>query len=145
MRSRPEDSPAPDDPGPPTPPPAPFPRLVDAGPPTGPTAATGLAALYWDPIRRRLWLGARLLRGFDRPAPAQEALLAACQARGWAAGYHPLPLPPEPDEPPEAVRDRVHGAVRKLNDRLPPGGLRFHQDPAGTGVWWEVGPPPGGG
>jgi hypothetical protein len=114
-----------------------FPRLMDA-PPAG--AAPGLP--FWDPIRRRLWLGDRLLLAFGRRAPVREALLAACQARGWAAGYHEQPLPPEHGEPPDQVRGRVHEAVRNLNARLARGTLRFHQDPAGTGVWWEVGPPP---
>ena len=118
-------------------------RLVQAardgaGDPPGPGPA-GPPLPHWDGVRRQLWLGARLLRQFRQPAPVQAAVLAAFQARGWAAGHAPDPVPREPGDTDEEARQRLHEAVKNLNRRLPPGTIRFRTD-GGTGLWWEYAP-----
>ena len=115
-------------------------RLAQAARPGRPGPADPTPPLpHWDPVRRQLWLGARLLRQFRQPAPVQVAVLAAFQARGWAAGHAPDPVPREPWETDEDVRRRLHEAVKNLNRGLPRGTIRFRADGA-TGLWWEYAP-----
>jgi hypothetical protein len=89
----------------------------------------------WDPVRRRLWLGERLLRAFGRAAPGQAAVLDAFQAHRWTRRPFPDPLPPEPGEEPGSARRRLHETVKNLNRGLPRVTIRFREN--GRVVWWE--------
>ena len=89
----------------------------------------------WDPDRRRLFLGTRVLREFHRSAPAQTALLAAFEAHHWSGEPVVGPLPLDPGETPDDYRRRLRETVKNLNRELPLGTLHFREDRGR--VWWE--------
>ena len=118
-------------------------QVARAGRPGSPDPSSrGPPLPHWDPVRRQLWLGPRLLRQFRQPAPVQVAVLAAFQGCGWAAGHAPDPVPREPGDTDEDARRRLHEAVKNLNRGLPRGTIRFRADGA-TGLWWEYVPAAG--
>jgi hypothetical protein len=82
----------------------------------------------WDPVGRRLWLGTRLLKTFRQPAPAQAAILAAFERRGWPPG-------PVPDPLCRGGR-RLRETVRTLNNGLPPEALHFVAAGGQVYCWW---------
>jgi len=114
-------------------------RLIRAARAGRPRPAAAPPLPHWDAVRRQLWLGPQLLKEFRQPAPAQVAVLAAFEARGWAAGHAPDPIPREPGETADEVRHRLHDTVKNLNRGLPAGTIRFRAD-GGTGLWWEYAP-----
>jgi hypothetical protein len=116
-------------------------RLILAGRAGRGGPAAGPPLPHWDGVRRQLWLGPQLLKEFRQPAPAQVAVLAAFEARGWAAGHAPDPIPHEAGESDEEVRHRLHDTVKNLNRGIQPGTIRFRAD-GGTGLWWEYAAPP---
>jgi hypothetical protein len=83
------------------------------------------AALYW----RNL-----LVKEFRQAAANQRLLLTVWQELHWPARMDD-PLPPS-----EGIdsRDRLHDAVRRLNDNRVPHLLRFHCVDCGQGVAWEA-------
>ena len=110
-------------------------QLLLDGDRTGRPAGPAAAVPRWDPDRRRLYLGARLLREFHRPAPAQTALLEAFEAHHWSDEPVAGPLSPDPGEAPDDYRRRLRETVKNLNRELPPSTLHFREDRGR--VWWE--------
>jgi hypothetical protein len=84
-----------------------------------------------------------MLKEFHQPAPAQVAVLTAFQTRGWAAGHITDPIPRDPSDTPEEIRNRLHETVKNLNRGLPAGTIRF-RTAGGAGLWWKYAPPAGG-
>jgi len=90
-----------------------------------------LLAPVWDSARRELRLDGIVLKRFRQSAKNQETILAAFQEEGW---------PPRIDDPLPGgdnvdARDRLHNAVRKLNQQkihL----IRFLCDGTGQGITW---------
>lgn len=91
----------------------------------------------WDRGRRLLSLAGIRLKAFHRWAPCQMAVLTAFEdGGGWAAGYVDAPLPPDDRETEAEAAARLCETVKNLNRGLR--GIRFHLDPGGSRVWWEV-------
>jgi hypothetical protein len=91
----------------------------------------------WDPERRQLWFGERLLKSFDRqPATNQIHLIEAFDRAHWKQRV---------DNPfqcevalgrraPE--QEKLKQTCKFLNAGLPPGTIRFGGDGSGCGVRW---------
>jgi hypothetical protein len=88
----------------------------------------------WDGQLRQLYVGKELVKRFRVPAGNQEMILAAFQEQGWPAHIDD-PLPPKADADP---KERLHGAIRRLNGRQLRRLLRFRGDGTGMGVRWEL-------
>jgi hypothetical protein len=94
--------------------------------------AAGVAETpVWDPQRRELRLGRRLVKRYTQPAVVQELILAAFQEEGW---------PPRIDDPlpPAAGQDRpkrLHNAISNLNrgQRL----IHFEGGGDGQSIRWR--------
>lgn len=104
--------------------------LTPAGAAAGPAAGDRPC---WDAGRRELWFRGRLVKRYLRPAPSQEAILAAFEEEGWPPHIDD-PLPSRPGEDPA---DRLHEAVRGLNRAQARALLHFRCDGHGQGVVWE--------
>ena len=82
---------------------------------------------------RELRLGLVLVKRFRQPAKNQELILAAFQEENWAAHIDdPLPGGDNQD-----AQDRLHDAVRRLNQQKEPL-IRFMSDGLGKGITWEL-------
>jgi len=90
----------------------------------------------WDALRRRLFLGAVLLKEFRQPAPDQTAVLDAFQRRQWSTQYLTNLLAPERGAGRKKDRRRLMDTVKNLNRGLPAGTIRLRSK-GGLGVWWE--------
>lgn len=91
----------------------------------------------WDPARRELLWGERIVKRFRVPAPNQELVLVAFQEEGW---------PPHIDDPLPHVlavepKRRLHDTIVALNRHQAEHAVRFLGDGTGTGVCWELEPP----
>jgi|SRR5262245_1059529 len=91
---------------------------------------------HWDGDSRALWLGPELLKEFLRPAPCQEAVLAAFESQGWDRGHIANPLPVESWESAEEAKAQLHDTLKNLNRGLPRDTICFRGDGTGTGVRW---------
>ena len=87
----------------------------------------------WDAQLRELRVGDVVLKRFRQPAVSQETILAAFEEEGWPL-HIDNPLPGHDDG--DAV-DRLHGAVRRLNNQRK-GLIRFECDGRGEGVFWKL-------
>jgi hypothetical protein len=92
----------------------------------------------WDGTRRELRLGDSLVKQFRRPAPNQEAVLAAFEEEGWPLRIDdPLPLRPE-----RPAAERLHDTINRLNRNQRQALIQFRRDGA-RGVFWEAVSPAG--
>ncbi len=104
----------------------------------GGEAANGLPARvvpYWygGPIRCLLWMGCLVKDFHQREAPSQIPLLEAFQEEGWQRHIDdPLPCTKGIDP-----RDRLHEAVRALNEHQVRCLLVFERDGTGEGITWR--------
>jgi hypothetical protein len=64
----------------------------------------------------------------------ERLILAEFERRGWPKAIAD-PLPHDPTDPPDVIRERLYQAVRRINAKLPPGTIRFRAD--GRRVWWQ--------
>jgi hypothetical protein len=88
----------------------------------------------WDPERRVLRVGGRVVKHFRVPARNQELILTAFQELGWPR-YIDDPLPPAPGlDPKHRLRDTISRLNHNQQNRL----IRFHGDGNGRGLWWEL-------
>jgi hypothetical protein len=88
----------------------------------------------WDPARRVLRVGNKLVKQFRVPAQNQELILSALEELGW---------PPHIDDPLPPVRDldpklRLRDAISRLNHNQKHVLIRFHGDGHGRGIQWEL-------
>lgn len=101
----------------------------------GPVAIAEAASRpHWDPVRRILRLGERVVKHFRQPAPKQETVLDAFEEEGW---------PPHIDDPlpPRSGRDRrqqLRDTINSLNRYQEYEALRFTGDGRGQGICWEA-------
>ena len=88
----------------------------------------------WDPARRELLWGERLVKRFRVPAPNQELILVAFQEEGWPPNIDD-PLPQVPAVEPKR---RLHDTIVALNRHQAEPAVRLHGDGTGMGVCWEI-------
>ncbi|HEV3256790.1 MAG TPA: hypothetical protein VG013_07925 [Gemmataceae bacterium] len=88
----------------------------------------------WDGERRELWVGKFLVKGFRRPAPNQEAILAAFEELGWPARIDD-PITGEHGRDP---RQRLHEAIKSLNRNQMHRLIHFEGDGTGEGIRWTL-------
>lgn len=93
-----------------------------------------LAGPHWDTRRRTLYLGQQVVKRFKRPAPNQEAVLAAFEQQRWPERIDD-PLSESADLMPQ---DRLHDVLRRLNHGHEHPLLHFRRDGRGTGIAWSV-------
>ena len=87
----------------------------------------------WDGERRQLWYRQQLVKWYRQPADSQETILATFEEDGW-----PLRIDdPLPRQAGLCPRDRLHNAVKKLNQSQLTRLLLFRRDGSGEGVTWE--------
>jgi hypothetical protein len=89
---------------------------------------------HWDPVRRVLSLGHRIVKQFHVPAGNQEDILSAFQEEGWPehiddplTGNHGV-------EP----KTRLNNAIYRLNRNQMMRLIRFHGNGNGNGVRWSL-------
>ena len=86
---------------------------------------------HWDKDRMELRLGKYLVKRYRQPAKNQETILAAFEEESWPPRID-RPLPGDSDTDPH---DRLHDAVKRLNQQIQPL-IRFQSDGKGEGVCW---------
>jgi hypothetical protein len=89
---------------------------------------------HWDPARRELSLGDRIVKQFQVPASNQELILSAFQEEGW---------PEHIDDPLTGnhgidPRTRLNDAIYRLNRSQRKPLIRFHTNGNGDGVRWSL-------
>jgi hypothetical protein len=89
---------------------------------------------WWDWERRELRLNGYLVKRFARPAANQEYILGAFEECGWPARISD-PLPPDPHLDPT---NRLHEAVKRLNQGQTRARMKFRRDGTGRGIIWEA-------
>ena len=92
-----------------------------------------VAVPKWDSDRAELRLGDVVVKRFRQPAKNQRAILDAFQGENWAPRID-NPLPEEDQQP---AQDRLHDAVRRLNQQIHTL-IRFESDGSGEGVLWRL-------
>lgn len=87
---------------------------------------------HWDARQRRLWMNGVIVREFHRPAPNQEAILAAFEGQVWP---HCIldPLPPTWGK---NVKKHLNETIDNLNASLTVRLIQFRGDGTGRGVCW---------
>ena len=88
----------------------------------------------WDKLARTLHWRGKTIKTLRRRAEQQEAVLNAFEAAGWPEAIGDPLETDEMDDKPERLRE----AVKRLNDGLEPGTIRFHANGRGDGIRWEV-------
>lgn len=88
----------------------------------------------WDSHRRELRVGGTVVKQFRVPAASQEAVLAAFQEESWP-DYIDDPLPCVGDSVP---KQRLHNAIKRLNDNQANHLIRFHGNGRGEGIGWKL-------
>ena len=87
----------------------------------------------WDPDRKELRVGDKVVKTFRQPALNQEAVLATFQDDEWPARIDD-PLPPQPGTKP---KERLKFTIRGLNRfHEQKGIISFRGDGTGEGVVW---------
>jgi hypothetical protein len=104
--------------------------------PSGNGDAQPQAALkpHWDPVRRKLSLGGRVVKQFRVPAGIQAVILGAFQEDGWPE-YIDDPLPGGDGIDPKV---RLNGVIYRLNHAQATPLIRFHANGNGDGVHWSL-------
>src|SRR5262249_35051462 len=87
---------------------------------------------HWDPVRRELSLGDRVVKQFHVPASNQEDILSAFQEEGWPEQIDD-PLTGNHGIEPKA---RLNDAIYRLNRTQMRQLIRFHSNGNGNGVRW---------
>ncbi len=114
-------------------------RRVEADHANNGASPDGRGASYppqpqWDPDRRVLRVGNKLVKQFRVPAQNQELILAALEELGWPPHIDD-PLPPVHDLDPKL---RLRDAISRLNHNQKHPLIRFHGDGNGRGIQWEL-------
>jgi hypothetical protein len=89
---------------------------------------------HWNPARRELSLGSRLVKQFLVPAGNQEVILSAFQEEDWPE-YIDDPLTGNHGIDPKI---RLNSAVYRLNHKQLELLIRFHTNGKGNGVHWSL-------
>lgn len=88
----------------------------------------------WDSHRRELRVGGTIVKQFRVPAASQEAVLAAFEEESWP-DYIDDPLPCVGDSVP---KQRLHNAIKRLNDNQANHLIHFHGNGRGEGIGWKL-------
>lgn len=87
----------------------------------------------YDKDRRELWFKGELVKRLRQPAKNVERVLLEFEEFGWPPSIEdPLPGPAH------AQVDRLHDALRRLNDQRGEVRIRFFRNGNGTTILWEV-------
>jgi hypothetical protein len=87
----------------------------------------------WDPEKKELRLGTRVIKQFRWAAMNQETILMAFEEDGWPARIDD-PLPQKPNYDP---KNRLHDTIKCLNRNHKERLIRFFGDGTGEGIRWE--------
>ena len=88
---------------------------------------------HWDPERRVLRLGARVVKYFRQPSANQEAVLSAFEEANWPSQIDD-PIPPRDEQD---SKRRLNRTIERLNKHQSEHLLRFHGDGTGQAICWE--------
>jgi hypothetical protein len=88
----------------------------------------------WDPARRELSLGSRMVKRFHVPARNQQLILSAFQNKDWPESIDD-PLTGEIDIDPKT---RLNDAIYRLNRKQLACLIRFHVNGNGSSVHWSL-------
>ena len=88
----------------------------------------------WDPDRRILRVGDRVVKWFRAPCANQELVLAVFQEEGWPS-WIADPLPPKDDQDPKR---RLNDTIKSLNRNQDHNLIIFRGDGKGEGIVWEL-------
>jgi hypothetical protein len=88
----------------------------------------------WDPDRRVLRVGDRVVKWFRSPSPNQELVLTAFQEEGWPS-WIADPLPPKPEQCPKR---RLSDTIKCLNRCQEHNLIIFRGDGKGEGIVWTL-------
>ena len=89
---------------------------------------------HWDPKRRELRFGDKIVKHFRVPALNQETILSAFEEEGWPA-YMDDPLPGSGDVVP---KHRLHNTINRLNGNQTNRLIQFHGNGNGKGIGWKL-------
>jgi hypothetical protein len=89
---------------------------------------------HWDSATRQLRVGDVVIKEFHQPAENQVTLLTAFEEEGWPPRIDD-PLPPSGGIDP---KERLHEAIRRLNQHQITPKIRFAGDGTGRGVLWRL-------
>ena len=89
---------------------------------------------HWNPERRELTLGGKLVKRFRQPADNQIAVIEAFQLAGWPASIAD-PLPPDPC----VVRHQFRDTIKGLNRYQKEARIIFGGDGTKSRVLWRAG------
>lgn len=103
-------------------------------PANGETQPKATLKPHWNPARRELSIGNRLVKQFLVPAGNQEVILGAFQEEGWPEHIDD-PLTGNHDIDPKA---RLNDAVYRLNRKQLELSIRFRTNGKGNGVHWSL-------
>jgi len=94
----------------------------------------------WDPPKRELWFGDRLVKRLRGLADNQELVLTAFSEEDWPSHVDD-PIPPLRGQD---SHKRLRNVVQRLNNAQVYPLLRFHADGTGDGVCWNLALPHAG-
>ena len=87
----------------------------------------------WNAQTRELRVRKVLVKKFRQPAAIQEMILSVLEEEGWPEGIDD-PLPPKPDVD---SRERLHDAIKRLNQHQINRLIHFRGDGTGQRVTWR--------
>lgn len=93
----------------------------------------GYSGPSWNSVRKELLFRNVLVKRFRLPAPNQELILSAFEEEHWCLQIDD-PLPHQPALPP---KQRLHDAIKALNQNQINRLLRFSGNGRGTGICWQ--------
>lgn len=90
---------------------------------------------FWD--GHRLWLGPKILKEFEQPAPHQRRILDALQHSNWHRQAVDDPLGLGPERFTARAQKCLKETVKNLNHGLPKGTIRVRVDETGRQILWN--------
>jgi hypothetical protein len=84
--------------------------------------------------RKKVWARGLLVKDFEKPAPDQDTILSAFEEQGWQRRIDD-PLPPKHGR--QSRKQRLHDAIKRLNQGHKHNVIRFLADGTGTGIRWK--------
>jgi hypothetical protein len=89
---------------------------------------------FYDEGERDLWYDGRLVKHLRLDASSQQSILEAFQEAGWVRSI----LDPLPDLYTRTAQERLHDALRRLNEQQTASLIRFGREARGRRVYWRL-------